>query len=87
MTETKENQGVKDTLATMNNFLFAQLERLGNGSLMGEQLREEVTRAKAMADISTRIIQSGELVLRAHVFQDRRVDTGSTIPKLLSGDE
>lgn len=87
MQDTKENQGVKDTLATMNSHLFAQLERLGNGSLTGDQLREEVTRAKAMADISTRIIQSGELVLRAHVFGDKQVDKGSAMPRLLSGNE
>jgi hypothetical protein len=81
------NQGAKESLTDMTSLLFEQLERLGNSDLNCEQLQEEVKRSKAMADISTRIIQSGELVLRAHMFHDKQLDADGKLPKLLTSNE
>lgn len=81
------NQGAKESLTAMNSLLFEQLERLGNSDLTGEQLVEEFKRSKAMADISTRIIQSGELVLRAHVFRDKQTDADLKLPRMLTDGE
>ena len=82
----ENNQGAKESLTAMNSLLFEQLERLGNDDQKGEQLQEEFKRSKAMADISTRIIQSGELVLRAHMFQDKQLNANATLPKMLKDD-
>jgi hypothetical protein len=80
-------QGAKESLTAMNSLLFEQLERLGNSDLTEEQLAEEVKRSKAMADISTRIIQSGELVLRAYAFRDKQLDADLKLPRMLTDGE
>lgn len=82
-----ESGGVQNSLADMNTFLFEQMKRLSSDKLTESALAEEVKRSKAMADVATRIIQSGELVLRAHTFRDRQVDTSDKLPRLLSGNE
>lgn len=60
---------MKNTLNDLNNHLFAQLERLGDEDIKGEQLQEEITRAKAISDIATQIISNGTLVLKAETFR------------------
>ena len=85
--ETIKNNQINGSLNEMNDILFAQMRRLSADDLSHETLQQEVVRSKALADVATRIIQSGELVLRAHVFRDRQVDAGDKLPHLLSGDE
>ena len=48
----------RNTLGDLNNHLFAQLERLSDEDLQGEQLREEIIRAKAVASIAKEIVES-----------------------------
>ncbi|HFD2031067.1 TPA: hypothetical protein ACF2C8_002864 [Clostridium perfringens] len=55
----------RNTLKDLNNHLFEQLERLNDDEIQGEKLKEEVERARAMASIATKIIETGNLVLRA----------------------
>lgn len=57
---------MKNKLIDLNNHLFAQLERLGNEDLAGDQLKEEAGRRKAVAMIAREIIGNGRLVLDAH---------------------
>lgn len=59
---------MKNTLGDLNNHLFAQLERLGDEDLTGDELQEEITRAKAVSGIATQIISNGSLVLKAKTF-------------------
>lgn len=54
----------------MNNHLFAQLERLGDEELKGDQLVEEIERAKAINQVASQVISTGKLVLDAIKMKD-----------------
>jgi len=74
---------MQNTLGDLNNHLFAQLERLGDEDLKGEKLQEEITRAKAVNDVASRIIANGNLVLNAKKMIDDRMNADVTLPKML----
>lgn len=56
---------MKNKLTDLNNHLFAQLERLGDEDIKDEALAVEVTRARAMSDVSKQIIDNAKLTLDA----------------------
>ncbi len=60
---------MKNKLCDLNNHLFAELERLGDEDLTGEELEAEVERAKSIAGISSQIISNASLQLRAVELQ------------------
>ncbi|MCU5595061.1 hypothetical protein [Bacillus mobilis] len=74
---------MRNTLGDLNNHLFAQLERLGDEELVGEELEEEINRAKAVTDVATQIIANGSLVLKAKVAYDDRLNADNNTPKML----
>lgn len=78
---------MKNTLGDLNNHLFAQLERLSDEDLKGEQLSEEIERAKAVTTVANQIISNGSLVLQAQRFYDNpdRLDLDAEKPKMLKG--
>ena len=76
---------MKNTLGDLNNHLFAQLERLGDEDVKGEELKEEIMRASAVAGIAARIIENGALVLKAKQFEDGMLEENKKIPKMLEG--
>jgi hypothetical protein len=76
---------MQNTLGDLNNHLFAQLERLSDEELKGDALQEEITRAKAVNDVASRIIANGSLVLQAKKLQDDRMNADVKIPKMLEG--
>lgn len=76
---------MKNTLGDLNNHLFAQLERLSDEDVKGEELKEEIGRAKAVADIATKIIENGNLVLQAQKFADDQW-VAKELPRLLEGN-
>ena len=51
---------MKNTLGDLNNHLFAQLEKLGDDDLTGEELESELKRTDAICDISEQIIKNGQ---------------------------
>lgn len=78
---------MKNTLADLNNHLFAQLERLGDEDIKGERLEEEINRAKAIVGVASKIIDNGALALEDHKFADDRMDLDKKLPRMLEGDK
>lgn len=77
---------MRNTLGDLNNHLFAQLERLGEEDLKGEELIEEINRAKAIASIASQIISNANLVLRAEEFKAETLGRSNVqTPKMLEG--
>lgn len=76
---------MQNTLGDLNNHLFAQLERLSDEELKGESLQEEITRAKTISEVASRIIANGSLVLQAKKLQDDRMNAETKLPKMLEG--
>lgn len=60
---------MRNTLGDLNNHLFAQLERLSDEDVKGEQLKEEMARAKAVTGLASQIIANGTLVLKGRQLQ------------------
>ena len=78
--------GTKNTMLDLNNHLFAELERLGEEDLKGEELEAEISRARAVADIGRTAISNAALVLRAAEFEDRKLGEDTEVPRMLTGD-
>lgn len=79
---------MKNTLGDLNNHLFAQLERLSDEDLKGDELKEEITRAKAVNDVASRIIANANVVLQAKkATNDFLEEYGveGKLPKMLEG--
>jgi len=55
---------LKNTLGDLNNHLFAQLERLGDEDIKGEQLVEEIERAKTITIVAKQVIDNKDIVQR-----------------------
>lgn len=76
---------MRNTLGDLNNHLFEQLERLNDEELKGEQLEEEMERAKAITGVATQIIKNGELVLSAQKASDDYINANAKVPRMLEG--
>lgn len=78
---------MKNTLVDLNNHLFAELERLSDEDLTGEELEAEISRSKALTGVSSQIIQNGKLLLDAIKFNDDRMSLDTIVPRMLTGGE
>ena len=76
---------MRNTLGDLNNHLFMQLEKLSDEDLKGEELKEEVTRTKAISLISKQIIDNGTLVLEAKKVAEESLNADIELPKMLEG--
>ena len=78
--------GIKNKLGDLNNHLFAQLERLNDEKLKGEELKEELMRANAITNVAKEIISNGNLMLQATKLQVETLGRSQTnMPKMLEG--
>jgi hypothetical protein len=56
---------MKNKLTDLNNHLFAQMERLSDEGLSGEQIADEVKRADAVVAVAEQIVRNADLQLKA----------------------
>lgn len=61
---------MRNTLGDLNNHLFAELERLGDEELTGEELDKEIKRATAISNVSKNIIANANVILQAVKFKE-----------------
>lgn len=53
-----------NSLADLNEYLFAALDAITNDDLNDEQLQREINKAQAVTKISETVIRNGELALK-----------------------
>ena len=85
---SQNKKGPSNTLGDLNNFLFAQLERLDNPDLEGDELLKEIARSKAISEISKNVIENANVVLQAQKYKDDfygRGNTDTEMPRMLEG--
>lgn len=56
---------MKNKMMDLHNHLFAQLERLGDEELTGDELSQEIKRADAVSKVSQNIVKNAEVCLKA----------------------
>ncbi|MDT0679662.1 hypothetical protein [Staphylococcus chromogenes] len=74
---------MKNTLGDLNNHLFAQLERLSDEDLKGDELNEELKRSQGVTNVAKNIISNGTLMLQASKFKDERMNINEKLPDVL----
>ena len=68
---------MNNTLSSLNNYLFEQLERLTDDSLTPEQ---------AVTRVSEQIVNNGKLTLQAMRFADEKLPPDAKMPAMLEVD-
>ena len=81
----KEQEPMTNNLGSLNDIMFDQLKRLNNDKISKEELKEEIERSKAMAQVSTQIINTSKVVLDAERYKNDRMDPDRQTPKMLEG--
>ena len=76
---------MRNTLGDLNNHLFAELERLGDEELTGDELDKEIRRASAIANVSKNIISNANVILQAIKFKEDEMMKTEEMPKMLEG--
>lgn len=76
---------MKNSLIDLNNHLFAEMERLGDEDLKGDELKAELERANMISGVARAIIDNANTVLRVAKFQEDRLDMNNKAPDLLLG--
>ena len=76
---------MKNPLNDLNNYLFAQMERLNEEDLSEEKLETEVKRTKAMVSVASAIVGNANLALQAIKAKDSMQGTDVKLPEMLEG--
>lgn len=77
----------RNKLTDLNNHLFAQLERLSDEEIKGEELQQEFERAKAIGVISKQIIDNSKLTLDVMKFSENNLAGNRSMPSQLRLEE
>ncbi|QEW06331.1 hypothetical protein [Nitrincola iocasae] len=78
---------MKNKLSDLNNHLFAQLERLSDEDLKGEDLTKEIERSRAVTTVSREIIANADLVFKAEKARAEGLIKPAAIKGMLSHDQ
>ncbi|OOF37446.1 hypothetical protein BKK49_11275 [Rodentibacter rarus] len=70
----------KNKLQHLNDHLFATLERLNEEGLNSEQIDAEIKRSKAVADVSSQIIDIARVSLEAEKLKADYLGKDSVLP-------
>lgn len=73
----------RNKLGDLNNLLFEELERLNDDELKGDDLHEEMDRAKAMGCVAEQIIANCTLMLKVRVAQQEFSGNKLALPETL----
>lgn len=76
---------MKNKLSNLNDYLFAQLERLGDESLVGDRLIEEINRAKSITNIAQQVVNNGNLALNAIKVKEEFFPDSKALPEIFDG--
>lgn len=75
----------ENNLSRLNDILFEQLDRLSDTRLTKPEMEKEIERTKGIVGVSNQIISAGNLVLKARMAQDDRMNADLELPKMLEG--
>ncbi len=76
---------MQNDLMSLNNHLFAELERLGDEEMSVDLLEKEIERAKAITAVATQVIANGALALKAKIAVSESLSRDIALPKMLEG--
>lgn len=74
---------MKNTLNDLNNYLFAQIERLDEEDISEEKLHTEILRAKAIVVVATAIINNADVAIQAIKMKESGITENMKLPKML----
>jgi hypothetical protein len=74
---------MRNKLTDLSNHLFAEIERLGDEDLKGEALAAEIVRAHALSEAASRVIDIGNLMLKAKIAGTEKLGGDVEVPLLL----
>lgn len=73
----------KQSLADLNEYLFAQMDALTNPDLTAEELDKEIDRSKAIQGIAKTIIDGANVALQAQKHMDEYGKEGNLVIPLI----
>lgn len=74
---------MKNTLNDLNNYLFAQIERLDEEDISEEKLHTEILRSKAIVGVATAIINNADVAIQAIKIKESGITENMKLPKML----
>lgn len=77
---------MKNKLTDLNDHLFTALERVNDEDLDSEALRNEINRARSIANLGREIVQNARLVLDGEKYKRDYgiIRDGDTVPAMFS---
>lgn len=82
----KGEKDMNNKLIDLNNHLFAEIERLGDEDLKGEDLAREIERARAITGVASQVIANGILAIKAEELRSNALSADVKVPKFLEGE-